>query len=438
MKKVLSAVLMALAVCQFEAAPTQAQTGNVRVGPLADEKPAGGAASAAPKSDAKKSPAGSDKRVGEKSKTADASKRDGQGTAASRETLKKGDSKELATPAAVSSTSTVNAPGGAVAPFSAASDAPPKSGETPLMTATTPATSAPGESGVSSNDTKNLPLPGSNSNTNSAVKVNATPASVAASAQPLSPAPSLTAVYRVGIGDVLDIHLLNQADPRRSTLYTVMAGGVLEYPLVADPMTVTGMTTDELAAQLVAELRHRAVFDKPQVRVSVRDYASHTVLVSGLVSDPGPKTLQREAVPLYVVVAWAQPKTEAGRALVVSHATGTTASVDLNDATAMSMLVQPSDVITLTARPPEFFYVGGEINAPGQKDFHSGITLTQAVLASGGASRPESIKVKVSRQGADGRLVATEYNLREIEDGKIPDPALLPGDRIEVSHFTRK
>ena len=319
--------------------------------------------------------------------------------------------------------------------ISATSDAPPKPGNATLMTPAAPATGTSHESEDSSESTKTAAHTASTSNTDTSLSGTSATAS---SAQPLSPAPSPTAVYRVGIGDVLDIHLLNQADPRRSTLYTVMAGGLLEYPLVADPMTVAGMTTDELAAQLIAELRHRAVFEKPQVRVSVRDYASHTVLVSGLVSDPGPKTLQREAVPLYVVVAWAQPKVEAGRAVVVSHATGTTANVDLNDATAMSMLVQPSDVITLTARPPEFFYAGGEINAPGQKDFHLGMTLTQAVLASGGAARPESIRVKVSRQGADGRLVATEYNLREIEDGKIPDPALQPGDRIEVSHFPRK
>jgi protein involved in polysaccharide export with SLBB domain len=253
----------------------------------------------------------------------------------------------------------------------------------------------------------------------------------------LTPAVALTSVYRIGIGDVLDIRLLNQSDPRQSTLYTVMAGGVLEYPLLRDPLTVTGMTVEELAGQLIAELKHRAIYDKPQVRVSVRDYASHAVLVSGLVSDPGTKILRREAVPLYVVVAEAQPKPEAGRAVVVSHTTGKTATVDLGDAAAMNLLVQPGDVVNVVVRPREFFYIGGEIGAPGQKDFHSGMTLTQAVLASGGVTRPESNRIKVSRQGEDGRLVSTEYNLREIEEGKVPDPALQPGDRVEVSRWRK-
>ncbi len=232
---------------------------------------------------------------------------------------------------------------------------------------------------------------------------------------------------------MLDIRLLNAQDPRQNTLYSVVAGGVLDYPLLKDPLTVAGMTTDELAAQLVAEFRHRGVYEKPQVRVSVREYASHAVLVSGLVSDPGTKILRREAIPLYVVVAEAQPKPEAGRAVIISHSTGKVVNVDLNDAAGLNTLVQSGDVITLTVRPPEFFYVGGEVGAPGQKDFHYGITLTQALLASGGATKAAAARVRVLRAGADGRLSPTEYNLNEIENGVVPDPLLQSGDRIEVS-----
>lgn len=166
----------------------------------------------------------------------------------------------------------------------------------------------------------------------------------------------------------------------------------------------------------------------------MRDYASHTVLVSGLVADPGAKVLRREAVPLYVVIAEAQPRPDAGCADLISRSTGQRTPVDLSDATAMNVLVYPGDVINVTTRPREFFYIGGEINMPGQKDFHSGLTLTQAVLASGGVSRVagNKVRVKVSRQGADGRLVPTEYKLKEIEEGRVPDPRLQPGDRIEV------
>jgi protein involved in polysaccharide export with SLBB domain len=153
-----------------------------------------------------------------------------------------------------------------------------------------------------------------------------------------------------------------------------------------------------------------------------------------MVNDPGTKVLRREAMPLYVVLAEAQLKPEAGRATIM-RADGQSLMVNLLDQKAMTTLVLPGDVITLTAappQPPQFFYIGGQVNSPGQKDFHAGMTLTQAVLASGGTTRFAGGKVKVSRQGEDGRLVKTEYSLKQIESGKIPDPELQPGDRLDV------
>ena len=241
---------------------------------------------------------------------------------------------------------------------------------------------------------------------------------------------SLANIYRVGVGDVLDIRLLN-ATTRESTLFTVMAGGLLDYPLAGEPVQVAGFTTDEIKQHLTPKIK---VYDDPKIAVSVREYASHTVIVSGLVNEPGTKVLRREAMPLYVVLAEAQPKPEAGSVRIV-HADRQTVTVNLSDQKAMTTFVLPGDVITLVPAPPappQFFYIGGQVTSPGQKDFHAGLTLTQAVLASGGTTRFAGSKVKISRQGADGRLVSTEYNLKQIEAGKIPDPELQPGDRIDV------
>ncbi|HWT01492.1 MAG TPA: polysaccharide biosynthesis/export family protein [Pyrinomonadaceae bacterium] len=252
------------------------------------------------------------------------------------------------------------------------------------------------------------------------------PAATEPEPKPIDP----SSVYRVGVGDVLDIRLLN-ASGRESTLFMVMAGGLLEYPLAGEPVQVAGLTTDEIDTRLTEAVK---VYENPQIVVSVREYASHTVIVTGLVNDPGTKVLRREAVPLYVVLAEAQPRPEAGRATIMRPG-GQSVEVKLSDSKAMTTLVMPNDVVTLAAlppAPPQFFYIGGAINSPGQKDFHQGMTLTQAVLASGGPTRFAGSKVKVSRQGADGRLVTAEYNLKHVEAGKIPDPLLEAGDRLEV------
>src|SRR5262244_2388554 len=52
---------------------------------------------------------------------------------------------------------------------------------------------------------------------------------------------ALTQIYRVGVGDVLDIQIVDLPSAK-STLYTVFAGGVLEYPLLDAPITVAGFT----------------------------------------------------------------------------------------------------------------------------------------------------------------------------------------------------
>ncbi len=249
---------------------------------------------------------------------------------------------------------------------------------------------------------------------------------------PTSPiATASSQVYRVGIHDVLDIQLADNPSGN-STLFTVLEGGMLEYPLAGDPIAVAGLTTPEIAALLRQRLK---VFDNPAVAVNVRDYASHTVTVTGFVAAPGTKTLRLEAVPLYTMLAEALVLPEAARASITRQGRPPIV-LDLKDPNLTSTLVVPGDAIKVSGMPPsptEFFFIGGEINSPGQKLYHAGLTLTQAILASGGTNRSAGSRIRVSRQGVDGRLSTVEYNLRKIQSGKIPDPVLQKGDRIEVS-----
>jgi protein involved in polysaccharide export with SLBB domain len=256
------------------------------------------------------------------------------------------------------------------------------------------------------------------------------PASPSNSVAPSAKAVAPSQVYRVGIRDVLDIQLI-ESPGKSSTLYTVLDGGLLEYPLAGSPISVAGLTTAEVAALLRKQIK---ILDNPAVEVSVRDYASHSVSITGFVAAPGMKTLRREAVPLYVLLAEAMVLPDAARATITRPGRQPVV-VDLKDVSLSSTLVIPGDAIKvsgMSAAPNEFYFVGGEISSPGQKPYHAGLTLTQAILASGGVNRSAGTQVRVSRQGADGRLVTQEYNLRKIQAGKIVDPAILKDDRIEV------
>jgi protein involved in polysaccharide export with SLBB domain len=247
--------------------------------------------------------------------------------------------------------------------------------------------------------------------------------------EPLVTEAYLANVYRIGVGDILDIRILNSITPR-STLFTVLEGGLIDYPVAGGPMLVAGLTTDEVQATVAAELKRRAVEEGARVSVGVRHYASHSVSVTGLVSNPGTRMLRREAVPLYVVMAESQLRQDAGRVVVMRS--GTEVVLDLAEPTSLNFLIKPGDLISVFGRPQLFYYIGGKVNYPGQKVFQSGLTLLQAILAAGGAARPGNNVVEISRDNGEGRLSTTKFSLKEIKAGKVLDPQLQPGDRIDI------
>ena len=210
-----------------------------------------------------------------------------------------------------------------------------------------------------------------------------------------------------------------------------MPGGAIDLPMAGGAIKVAGLTTDEIQARIAAELKRRAVEEKAQVSVGVRQYVSHAVMVTGVVVQPGTRYLRREAVPLYVVLAESQLRNDAGLVRIM-RAGSDGETLELSDPRTLNVTVQPGDVITVSHKPQEFYYIGGRINYPGQKLFQPGITLLQAILAAGGTTRQEN-RVEISRAGTGGRLATIRYRLREIKAGTVEDPKLQPGDRIEIS-----
>ena len=238
-----------------------------------------------------------------------------------------------------------------------------------------------------------------------------------------------TRIYRVGIGDVLDVRL-GDAVPAQSTLFSVTASGLLEHPNLVEPLPVSGLTIEEIKMRLEEDLKRRAITDEPKVAVSIREYMSHAILVSGLVKEPGTKLLRREAIPLYVVVADAQPLPEAGRLTLIQNEGRNVLNIDL-DPGQMNILVRSGDVITVQRNPMLFFYLGGEVKSPGEKPFRPGLTLTQAILVAEGLTS-KGKEAHLAREKADGFLQVTRYKLKDINSGKLEDPLIQPGDRITI------
>ena len=212
---------------------------------------------------------------------------------------------------------------------------------------------------------------------------------------------SPTDIYRVGVGDVLFISL-QDAPAGASMYFTVLTDGSIDYPIAGGAVRVVGMTTDTIEEILLEKIK---LIENPRLTVRVRDHSSHVITVLGLVERPGEKQLQREAVPLFVVRAEAIVKPEANR-VSVRRSNREIETFELSDPGSENILIFPGDIIDFSHRDdnaagasvPQFFYIGGDVKSVGQKDFYAGLTLTQAILASGGLSKSRVKSVIVRRK----------------------------------------
>lgn len=246
-----------------------------------------------------------------------------------------------------------------------------------------------------------------------------------------------TEIYKVGVGDILFISLQN-APAKDSTYFTVLNDGTIDYPLAGKLVSVSGMTTDEIEELLREQI---TLLENPQVSVRVRDYASHSMTVLGLVEKPGEKFLQREAIPLFVIKAEAIVQPKAAQVVIRRADSATTETLSLSNPKTDETLILPGDIVEFAAEnnasnngQARFYFIGGEVVSSGQKDFHQGITLTQAILAAGGLRKSGVKTVVVRRKNAEGLLQSSQFNLKDIKEGKIPDPLLQAGDTIEVGN----
>jgi protein involved in polysaccharide export with SLBB domain len=242
-----------------------------------------------------------------------------------------------------------------------------------------------------------------------------------------------TDTYIIGVGDVIFVNLKNA--PNASGYYTVRDDGTIDFPLAGDNVVVKGKTANDITTMI-----HSAVtlYSNPQVEVKVREFSSHKINVTGMAERTGERTIQREAVPLFVVRADVNVDPKATKVLIRRNELANVESFDLQDAKTDNILIYPGNLVEFAAdalgsvlSTTGFYYIAGEINTTGQKEYAAGMTLFQAITASGGA-KGNPKKAMIRRKGEKGILNVSDYDLRAIKAGKATDPVISPGDMIEI------
>jgi len=217
------------------------------------------------------------------------------------------------------------------------------------------------------------------------------------------------AQYRLAAGDVIRISVYQSADLTLETRLT--EAGTISYPLLGS-VALAGLTVSEAEKRIADGLRTGNFVKQPQVSVAVQQVRGNQVSVLGQVGRPGRYPLETGNVQLTDMIATAGGvvPTGADQVVVVGTRNGQPyrAEIDLPSVfgpgrRANDLTLQNGDVIWVERAPMIYMY--GEVQRPGSLRLERGMTVMQALAASGGLTQRGTERgLRVHRRDAEGKV----------------------------------
>ncbi len=264
--------------------------------------------------------------------------------------------------------------------------------------------------------------------------------------------------YEIGPGDILKISIYALESPdRKSDLYTVVSQkGKISLPLVGE-MHSAGLTPREVQRKLVQAYSERFI-KEPQISVSVYEYRSRTVVVTGAVQSPGVYELRSNRSTVLALLSKAGGLAEdAGDSLIIVRPSSgeerktqsqsstsekqltSTVSVDLRELIdrgnlSFNVEVRNGDIISVPRAEERHISVLGYVRQPGvfKLKRNSQLTALHAVAMAGGlTSSGRAGKCILIREGPAGREVVP-VDLTKLVRGIKPPLLLKPDDTLIV------
>ncbi len=256
--------------------------------------------------------------------------------------------------------------------------------------------------------------------------------------------------YRIGYQDTIEVTVFRH--PELSQTISVSSDGTINMPRIEQPIVAVCKTEGELKQTI--ENLYKTYLRSPFVNVRSVDQKSQPFAVIGAVEKPGSFYLNRKIRLLELIAFAGGPDVEKSGSKVRIARVGNLSTCGENadsaddDAKVQFMTynlkdvqdgtqnpwMQPGDVVSVLEADEA--YVVGNVFKPAKVSLKEPKTLTQAIAIAGGLdSTANTEKVVIHRQEKDN-LNKTElsYNLKDIRDKKIPDPAIQANDIVEVSN----
>lgn len=224
-----------------------------------------------------------------------------------------------------------------------------------------------------------------------------------------SPPAAANAQYRLAAGDVIRISVYQSADLTLETRLT--EAGTISYPLLGS-VALAGLTVSEAEKRIADGLRTGNFVKQPQVSVAVQQVRGNQVSVLGQVGRPGRYPLETGNVQLTDMIATAGGVVPGGadQVVVVGTRNGQPyrAEIDLPSVfgagrRANDLTLQNGDVVWVERAPMIYMY--GEVQKPGSLRLERGMTVMQALAASGGLTQRGTERgLRVHRRDAEGKV----------------------------------
>jgi polysaccharide export outer membrane protein len=234
-------------------------------------------------------------------------------------------------------------------------------------------------------------------------------------------------------GDLLHIQVADT--PEMDEDARVTDQGMVPIVGIGD-VKVAGLTPGDAARVVHDRLIDSHYLNHPQVSINVEEFATLQVSVIGEVKASGAYPIATPR-PILDVLALAGGLTpEANRHILIErkgdqqHPLDYYVSNNGAQAIAQQVMVNPGDTIVVSRAG--IVYILGDVNRPGgyvMSNNESQLTLLQGLALAGGVTRAaKQGHAHLIRKKPGGGFTDTELSVGDIQKGKQPDLALLPGD----------
>jgi polysaccharide export outer membrane protein len=281
------------------------------------------------------------------------------------------------------------------------------------------------------------------SNATAGVKPATTPGDIAAFTG--SPADR----YRIGPGDVLDIHFVNRPNLSRDAV-RVEGDGMIRMPLIETSIQASCQTETELAKDIAN--RYTKFYREPQIEVFIKEYHARQVAIIGIVGEQGRFQLQRRIRLLELLTYAKGPGSNAGQTINVIHSEtafqcnrDAVAGEDLQTGLASYKLsdtmrgddkanpfLENGDIVTLPEA--DQVWVVGNVMQPRAIPLKEPITVTTAIAMSGGLNKDtKKDRIRIVRREPGSTSKKEIYvDLAAIEKKQAEDLTLVANDIVDV------